>query len=157
MDNRWGCVGGAHRYDFYGVILENLFRSWREFSKGKRSKQRVSRFELNLEDNIFKPHEDLLLELWHPDSYIAFYTQDPKLRKIHEPSVRDRVLYQAIYKALYQTFDKSFIYDVFSSRNLRGTHAGVKRFTIFSKKVSSNFTRSAFVLKCDIRKFFDSI
>ena len=79
------------------------------------------------------------------------------MRRIHEPSVRDRVLYQAIYKALYQTFDKSFIYDVFSSRNFRGTHAGVKRFTIFSRKVSSNFTRSVFVLKCDIRKFFDSI
>jgi hypothetical protein len=58
---------------------------------------------------------------------------------------------------LYQIFDPSFIHDVYSSRDLKGTHAGVDRFNEFSKKVSANFTQPAFALKCDIRKFFDSI
>lgn len=37
------------------------------------------------------------------------------------------------------------------------THAGVQRFAVFARKVSANYRYPAFVLKCDIRKFFDSI
>jgi retron-type reverse transcriptase len=94
---------------------------------------------------------------WKPDPYAIFFVQDPKLRKIHKESVRDRVLYQALYRVLYQIFDSSFVHDIYSSRNFRGTHAGVARLEEFSRKMTSNHTRSAFALKCDIRKFFDSI
>ncbi|MCX6719372.1 MAG: reverse transcriptase domain-containing protein [Candidatus Taylorbacteria bacterium] len=58
---------------------------------------------------------------------------------------------------MYHIFDASFIHDVYSSRDHKGTHAGVNRLEEFSRKVSRNFTSRAFVLKCDIRKFFDSI
>lgn len=150
--------GGIHGSYFYKVIsVENLFSAWREFSKGKRSKIDVSAFELNLESNLFALHETLASDHWHPDPYTPFYVQDPKLRLIHKATVRDRVLYQAVYRVLYQVFDSSFIYDVYSSRDLKGTHAGVDRFNEFSKKVSANFTQPTFALKCDIRKFFDSI
>lgn len=33
----------------------------------------------------------------------------------------------------------------------------MKRFEVFARKVSKNYRYSAFVLKCDVRKFFDSI
>lgn len=150
--------GGIHSCDFYDVIsIENLFCAWKKFRKGKRSKTDVALFELNLEDNIFKLHEDLISGKWRPDSYIAFYIQDPKLRRIHKASVRDRVLYQAVYQFLYPIFDSSFIYDSYSSRDGKGIHRGVKRFAEFALKATANYTHNAFVLKCDIRKFFDSI
>jgi len=150
--------GGLHGIDFRDVIsIENLFEAWREFARGKRSKKDVITFELKLEDNIFRLHEDLKLNIWKPDSYTVFYVQDPKLRVIHKATVRDRVLYQAVYRSLYQTFDPGFIHDVYSSRDRKGTHAGVDRFEDFARKVTGNHTRSAFALKCDIRKFFDSI
>lgn len=67
------------------------------------------------------------------------------------------MLYQAVYQALYSLFEKHFIHDSYSSRDLKGTHRGVERFRVFAKKVSVNHCQLAFVLKCDIRKFFDSI
>lgn len=150
--------GGAHGCDFYDVIcINNLYSAWKEFSKGKRSKEDVANFELNLENNLFKLHEDLISNLWQPDSYVSFFVQDPKVRKIHKASVRDRVLYQALCRSLYQVFDSSFIYDIYSSINYKGTHAGVIRLEELSRKISSNHIRPGFVLKCDIRKFFDSI
>ncbi len=82
---------------------------------------------------------------------------DPKPRIIHIASVRDRVLFQAVYQQLYQIFDKSFIHDSYASREGKGTHAGVERFEVFARKVSANYTKPTFVLKCDIRKFFDGI
>lgn len=150
--------GGIHSCNFYDVIsIENLFRAWKKFRKGKRSKQEVVEFEFNLEENIFDLYDRLISGIWKPDPYKAFYVQDPKLRKIHKASVRDRVLYQALYRGLYQVFDESFIHDSFASRNEKGTHKGIERFEQFSRKVSRNYTQPAFVLKCDIRKFFDSI
>lgn len=153
---RWG--GGHHSIDFNDVVsVENLFRAWRAFSKGKRSKRDVTLFELHLEDNIFALHQRLVSGAWKPEPYKVFFVQDPKLRKIHKASVADRVLYQAVYQALYPIFDRHFIFDSYASRNFKGTHRGVDRFEVFARKVTRNYRRPGFVLKCDIRKFFDSI
>ncbi len=112
---------------------------------------------MKLEENIFDLHERLKRGIWSPDPYKVFFSYDPKLREIHEASVRDRVLYQAIYRVLYQIFDKSFVFHSYASRNLKGTHLGVRNFNKFLRKVTRNGRSGGYVLKCDIRKFFDSI
>lgn len=150
--------GGRHSYDFYNVIsIGNLLSAWREFRKSKRSKADVSGFELNLEDNIFELHNQLASGIWQPDSYKKFIIHDPKPRIIHKASVRDRVLYQAVYRKLYQIYDKTFIFHSYSSRNSKGIHAGVKSLEMSVRKVSQNYSGSCHILKCDVRKFFDSV
>jgi retron-type reverse transcriptase len=134
-----------------------LLDAWKEFSKGKRSKEDVALFEMNLENNLFDLHRFLASGNWRPDPYVVFFVHDPKLRKIHKATVRDRVLYQAVYRSLYQIFDSGFIYHSFSSRDTKGTHAGVSSFEKYIRQVSANYTNSGYALKCDIRKFFDSI
>ncbi len=150
--------GGRHSCDFRDVIsVGNLFRAWKEFSRGKRSNKEVAIFELNLEENLFDLHNLLLTKKWKPDPYRVLVVLDLKKRTIHAASVRDRVLYQAVYQKLYFIFDKTFIHDSYASRRLKGTHAGLERFKIFACKASMNYTQRIYVLKCDIRKFFDSI
>ena len=139
------------------VCIENLLTAWREFRRGKRLKPDVAKFELNLENNLFELYNLLFSKKWKLDPYKVFFKSDPKLRKIHEASVRDRVLYQAVYQKLYHIFDPSFIFHSYSSRNNKGTYAGISAFEKYINKVSKNNTRLAYVLKCDIRKFFDSI
>ena len=139
------------------VSLENLFSAWKEFSRGKKNKPDVIKFSSNLEDSIFILREDVVRGRWKPDAYRAFYINDPKLRQIHKASVRDRMFYQAVYRVLYLLFDKDFVFDSYSSRTDKGTHAGIQRLQSFIVKVSHNHTRQIFALKCDIRKFFDSI
>ncbi len=41
------------------ISLDNLFASWREFRRGKRSRLDVQIFERNLEDNLFDLHHQL--------------------------------------------------------------------------------------------------
>jgi retron-type reverse transcriptase len=139
------------------ISLENLFLAWREFSRGKRNKKDVELFEMALEDNLFQLHKELSSGTYRHGPYVSFYISDPKLRHIHKASVRDRVLHQAMFRVLYPIFDRSFIYDSFSSRINKGTHAGVARLEFFLRKASANFRLPAYALKCDIRKFFDSI
>lgn len=150
--------GGHHGVSFCDVVsIENLFAAWKKFSDGKKSHGDVATFALCLEDNLFLLHERLSSGAWTNDPYMCKRIADPKPRIIHIASVRDRVLYQAVYQRLYQIFDKTFIHDSYASRVGKGTHAGVRRFAVFSRKVSANYTKPAFVLKCDIRKFFDCI
>ncbi len=60
-------------------------------------------------------------------------------------------------RAIENEFEPGFIYDSYSSRLEKGTHRAVERFRKFAWKLSRNNTRTVWILKCDIRKFFDSV
>lgn len=107
--------------------------------------------------NIIDLHKELSLKVYTHSDYHAFNISDPKPRSIHKAKVRDRLLHHALYRELYPFFDKTFIADSYSCREGKGTHKALERFRIFSNKVSKNNTRTVWVLKCDIRKFFASI
>ncbi|MFH1225740.1 MAG: reverse transcriptase/maturase family protein [bacterium] len=139
------------------VSMENLLEAWQEFIKGKRSRQDVQEFELNLMANIFSLHYDLVNHTYEHGDYQAFKINDPKPRNIHKASVRDRLLHHALYRILYPFFDKTFIADSYSCRLDKGTHKAINRFRYLSYKTSQNRTKTAWVLKCDIRKFFASV
>lgn len=112
---------------------------------------------MHLEDRIFRLHRELTGKTYIHDPYFDFYVCDPKRRHIHKATVRDRVLHQAIFRVLYPIFDKHFIFDSYSSRNNKGTHAGVERLVSACRKETDNWRGTAYALKCDVRKFFDSI
>lgn len=136
---------------------ENLLAAWEEFLPGKRSKRDVQAFQLRLMDNILALHGDLANGSYRHGNYHAFNISDPKPRSIHKASVRDRLLHHAIYRELYPFFDRTFIADSFSCRNHKGTHAAMDRFRKFGRMVGKNHTRTCWVLKCDIKKFFANI
>jgi retron-type reverse transcriptase len=102
-------------------------------------------------------HEDLKDKIYKHGNYEEFKINDPKPRTIHKASVRDRLLHHAVYRILYPFFDKTFISDSFSCRNNKGTHKAINKFREFGRTVSKNNTKTCWILKCDIRKFFASI
>jgi retron-type reverse transcriptase len=108
-------------------------------------------------DNILALHLQLVEKTYRHGGYEAFKINDPKPRDIHKASVRDRLIHHAIYRILYLYFDRKFIYDSYSCRLVKGTHRAINRFRDFGLKVSRNNTRTCWVLKCDIKKFFASI
>jgi len=108
-------------------------------------------------DNILKLHRDLRSKTYKHGSYFAFKINDPKPRDIHKATVRDRIVHHAIYRILYPYFDKKFIFDSYSCRNNKGTHKALNRFRQLAAKESKNNTRTLWVLKGDIRKFFANI
>ncbi len=137
--------------------LENLVQAWEEFLVGKKSKRDVQDFKLHLMDEIISLRNDIVNGTYRHGGYQAFNISDPKPRNIHKASVRDRLLHHAIYRVLYPFFDRTFIADSYSCRIRKGTHKAIERFDSFCRKVSCNNTRTVWVLKCDIRKFFASI
>ena len=139
------------------ISLENLLLAWTEFKRGKTKKQDVQKFELHLMDHLIDLHESLKAKTYVHGPYHAFKINDPKPRDIHKASVRDRVLHHALYRSLAPYFFARFIHDSYSCQDGKGVHRALKRFEIFSRRVSKNNTKQCFILKCDIRKFFASI
>lgn len=145
-----------HTYDNI-ISVENLLEAWNEFVQGKKRRKDVQSFQLRCMDNILDLHIDLKNKTYVHRGYEFFTLSDPKPRDIHKASVRDRILHRAIYRKLYPFFDRTFISDSFSCRMEKGTHKALERFTTFHSKASKNHTKTLWVLKCDIRKFFASI
>jgi len=135
----------------------SLFLAWEKFCKCKRNRKDVARFEWELEQNIFELHRQLSTKTYSHDGYSGFYITDPKQRHIHKATVRDRVVHHAVFQTLNPIFEPTFIANSYSCRVGKGTHKGVQAVERMSRKVSQNYTRPCYALKCDVRRFFDSI
>ncbi len=152
----WG--GGVHSSFFKQIAtVENLLAGWYEFVCDKRCKKDIQIFQLRLMAHILTLYTDLCNKTYRHGPYQHLTIADPKPRDIHKATVRDRLLHHAVYRVLYPFFEKRFIADSFSCRLGKGTHRALNRFLDFGKRVSFSHTKTCWVLKCDIRKFFASI
>jgi len=146
------------RHKFNGIISpDNLLSAWREFLCGKRKRQDIAEFSLHLTDNILALHRELVDKTYKHGAYSAFKISDPKPRDIHKATVRDRIVHHAVFSILNPLFETTFIFDSFSCRQGKGTHKGIDKLRTMLRKVSGNNEIPCHILKCDIRKFFQSV
>ncbi|MDO5139354.1 MAG: reverse transcriptase/maturase family protein [Oscillospiraceae bacterium] len=83
---------------------------------------------------------------------------EPKKRTIHALRYRDRVVQHCLCdEVLEPLFEKRLIYDNSACRKGKGTLFAVNRLSLFLRKFYRIHGNSGYFLKCDVRKFFDSI
>lgn len=136
---------------------DNLELAFQKAKKRKSSKQYVIEFEENLESNVLQLRHELLFHIYRPQALKIFVLRDPKTRVIGKSHFRDRVIHHAICNIIEPMFQKSFIHDSFANQNGKGTLKAHQRFDHFKRKVSKNNTRTCYVLKADIRHYFDTV
>jgi len=134
--------------------LELAFKKAR---KGKTLKLYVIEFENNLEENLKKLHEELKSKTYKPKPLKTFILRDPKTRKISKSDFRDRVVHHAICNIIEPLFENNFISDSFANRKGKGTFKAVERFEQFARQTSHNFTYPCYILKADIKHYFDTV
>jgi len=136
---------------------ENLLLAFKKARKGKTRKDYVIKFEKDLENNLNKLREELISQKYQPKPLKSFIIRDPKTRKISKSKFRDRVIHHALINIIGNLFEKSFIYDSYANQIGKGTLKAIERFNFFKRKVSRNFTRESYVLKADIRHYFEEV
>lgn len=146
--------------------MDNLVLAWKKARKRKTQKQYVVEFEKDLLQNLESLRVELLLHSYRPLPLHTFVIKDPKTRKISVSNFRDRIVHHAICNVIGPIFEKRFIHDSYANRADKGTLAAIKRLQKFICKVSRNKSIvnkfgnknvRGFVLKCDIKKYFDNI
>ncbi len=129
---------------------DNLRLAYVKALRGKRGKADARSFATDLEANLAQLADDLLSGSVPVGNYRQFTIFDPKERIITAPCFRERVLHHAIMNACEPAFDQFLIADTFACRKEKGRLAAVDRTWHFAGW-------SAFFLKMDVRKYFESI
>lgn len=136
---------------------KNVELAFKNARKGKTQKKYVIDFEKELEHNLRKLQSELIFHTYKPEPLQEFILRDPKTRKINRSSFRDRIVHHALCNIIMPILEKNFIYDSYANRRGKGTFKAIERFDHFKKIVSHNFTRTVFVLKADIRHYFEAV
>lgn len=139
------------------VTLENVFKAWKDFSTGKRDKKDVQIFEAHLEDELIDLQQDLERRHYVHGAYERFIVHEPKRRVIHKATVRDRVVHRLLYNALMPDFHNRWLDCSFSCRPGFGQHKSIEAVRKALKQATQNWSRECWVLKVDVRRFFDSV
>ncbi|MEA3453099.1 MAG: reverse transcriptase/maturase family protein [Patescibacteria group bacterium] len=139
------------------ISIESLFFAWHKFIKGKRQREDIIFWERYLEENIFSLHEELSNNRYRHSRYSFFNIYDPKKRNIDKAIVKDRIVHQTLFSVIEPIFERRFIYDSYSCRIGKGTHAASRRLQFFLGKASKNNTKTVYALKLDIEKFFNGL
>lgn len=132
------------------ITFENLLNAAKKSMRGKKSKNSVITFNFNLEAELILLHQQLVDKTYQPRPYSQFEVIEPKVRKICSSDFRDRVVHHAICNLVEPIFEARSIKDSYACRVGKGSHQAVSRCQEFSRKYS-------YYLKCDIKKFFESI
>ena len=148
---------GAEKFSvstLYGKVLdfENLLEAYRKAHLGRRDRKYVLDWEFNLEERLISLQKELQEGRYTPGAYHYFYVCDPKKRLVATAPFKDRIVHHAICNIIEPIFDKSFIYDSYACRVGKGLHPAVARLQQFLRKKDAKYA-----LKCDIKKYFDSI
>jgi len=137
--------------------IENLELAFEKAKKGKSGKLYVIKFESKLAENLEQLHNDLLSYTYVPKPLQTFILRDPKTRRISKSDFRDRIVHHAICNIIEPFFDKTFIYDNYANRVRKGTFKAIDRFDYFKRIVSENNSKVCFVLKADVKHYFDTV
>jgi RNA-directed DNA polymerase len=145
----------------------NLEKAFYKAKKNKSKKFYVKEFEKNLQKNLLELKKDLETLKYRPEPLTKFTIQDPKTRVIRKSIFKDRVVHHVVINILEPIFDKTFIFDSYANRLRKGTTTALTRYDYFKRKISKNGTKiknafdnnsiKGYVLKADIRHFFDSV
>ncbi len=130
--------------------FQNLLTAARKAQKGKRYREGTLGFNMDLERNLLRLSKELKDKTYRHGPYRDFIVRDSKKRLISAAPYRDRVVHHAVINVIEPLFDKGFIHDTYACRKGKGTHKALMRFRQFLQG-------HKYVLKCDIRKYFQSI
>ena len=119
-------------------------------ARGKHRSQEVARFLFDLEIEILRLRDGLMLGTYRPGPFRVFEISDPKRRVIAAAPFRDRVVHHAICLLLEPVFERFGIHDSYACRIGKGPQKALRR--------AQQFLRSnRYFLKLDVTKYFASV
>jgi len=138
--------------------FENLYAAYRAAARCKRTREEVICFELDLAENLWRLHEELIEKTYRVSPYHTFTIYDPKLRNIQALAFRDRVVQRSLCgNVLEPFFEPRLIHDCAACRKGKGTSFAARRLEGFLREHYRAHGDAGWSLKIDVRKYFDSI
>lgn len=130
--------------------MENLRLAFLSASRGKRARDDQRRFQSGLDGELRRLRDGLLDGTYPVGNYRRFTVHDPKEREICAAAFGERVLHHALMNVCGPHFDRWLTGRTFACRRGHGQLKAIGA-------AQANARRHGWFLKCDFRKYFDSI
>ena len=139
------------------LTYENLMKAHNLSKRGKGYRKEIILFNLKQEEYIYWLYEQLKSGKYEHGGYTEFYITEPKLRRIEKSRYIDRIVHRWIAdNFLEEYFVKTFISTTYACIKNRGMHKAcidVQKSMLHCKRIWNDY----YILKMDIRKYFDNI
>lgn len=140
-----------HGYLFAEIVsFDSLMRAARRAYRGKKDKSRVAAFCFDLENEVIALQKELKSRIYKPLPLRYFVIWEPKVRQIGAADFRDRVVHHAVCRVMEPVFEKSYIFHSYACRIDKGSHRAISQAQQYCRRYD-------YYLKCDIKKYFESI
>lgn len=139
------------------LTYENLMQAHKLSRKGKGYRKDIILFNLKQEEYILWLYKELKNGTYTHGGYAEFYISEPKPRRIQKSRYIDRIVHRWIVdNFLEEYFISSFINTTYACIKGRGMHKAcldLQSQMKHCKRIWDNY----YILKMDVRKYFDSI
>lgn len=134
----------------------HLNQSFQEAAKGHRTRGPIQRFTFYKERELVNLSREICEGKYRPRPKRPFVVFEPKQRKIFESHFRDRVVHHAIYSLLNPHFERRSLPKSYACRKGFGNLRALNQLRKSIQQLDDQ-RENAWVLKIDIKKYFDSI
>lgn len=139
------------------VDFDALYKGMKECCRNVRWKDSVVGYEAHGLRNTYLLRQELLNGRYKIQPYKYFTIYEPKKRNIVATRVRDRQFQRTLCnQVLYDEVTRSFIYDNCACQKGKGTDFCLRRIVAHMRRFYIEHGSDGWVLKCDIRRYFDS-
>ena len=138
---------------------DRLFQAFKHCQCGKRYRQTVIDFNVNLERKLTKMHRRLKRHRYKSGDLYEFTIYEPKKRDIVANQFADKLIQWIDCEyILMPTISPMLIFDNYASQPRKGTDLARDRLVKFYHKYwNRHHTNDGYVLRCDIKSYFASI
>lgn len=137
--------------------FEELVQAYFDCRRSKRNSASALAFEVRLEENLRRLHDELQNGHYRPGPSICFIITRPKCREVWAAQFRDRVVHHLLYNRIAPGFHAAFIADSCACIPGRGTLYAARRLEAKIRSLTENWQKPAHYLKLDLANFFVSI
>jgi hypothetical protein len=140
------------------ISFDNLYKGLKESCRNIRWKDSTVGCEGNALKNTYRLRQTLLNGTYKIDRYQHFTIYEPKRRDIVATRLKDRQFQRSLCdNGFYEQITKSFITDNCACLKGRGVDYTLNRMTAHLRRYYAAHGCDGWVLKCDIRHYFQSI
>lgn len=137
--------------------FSELVQAYYDCRRSKRNSASALTFEMNLERNLVKLHDDLTAGNYRPGRSICFVVTRPKAREVWAADFRDRIVHHLMYNHIGASIEATFIADSCACIKGRGTLYATTRLESKIRSATQNWSKPCWYLKLDLANFFVAI
>lgn len=135
----------------------NLMKAHIQSRKGKGYRKEIILFNLKQEEYIMWLYKKLKEEKYKHGGYAIFYVTEPKIRKIEKSKYIDRIVHRWYVNSFIEPyFIPQFIHTSYACLKGKGMHKACLDVQQ-SMKHCKNIWEEYYILKMDIKKYFENI